>query len=189
MIFWRRKNIALYYIMVLDQGNVSISAADALGPGHKEANAFIKRYNKEVAFRGYSKLTLAAKNARIEAHVLKVGGAIQADWKRTKRDYHTRMFKDRGVASAKYKKAQTEKALKSLPKVPKVGAQPRTSARKSKATPKRLLPLRRRLEIRESQAEGRASRSKQKAPPTKKKGRRPIAGNDDVFNARRGGLE
>ena len=181
MIFWRRKNIALYYIMV-DQGNVSIAAADALGPGHKEANAFIKRYNKEVAFRGYSKLTLAAKNARIEAHVLKVGGAIQADWKRTKRDYHTRMFKDRGVASAKYKKAQTEKALKSLPKVPK--AKP-----KAKATPKRLLPLRRRLEIRESQAEGRASRSKQKAPPTKKKGRRPIAGNDDVFNARRGGLE
>ena len=174
-----------------DLGAIALKKADKGGVGHKEADAFIKRYNNEVAFRGYSKLSLAAKIARIKAHVEKQpeSGKIANDWKRTKQAYRDRLFAERGVASAKYKKAQTEKALKSLPKVPKVGAQPRTSARKAKATSKRLLPLRRRLEIRESQAEARASRSKQKAPPTKKKGRRPIAGNDDVFNARRGGLE
>ena len=164
-----------------DLGAIALKNADKGGVGHKEADAFIKRYNNEVAFRGYSKLSLAAKIARIKAHVEKQpeSGKIANDWKRTKQAYRDRLLAERGVASAKYKKTQTEKALKSLPKVPK----------KAKATPKRLLPLRRRLEIRESHAEARASRSKQKAPPTKKKGRRPIAGNDDVFNARRGGLE
>lgn len=130
---------------------------------------------------GTASYLLRLRSLESKAHVEKQpeSGKIANDWKRTKQAYRDRLLAERGVASAKYKKTQTEKALKSLPKVPK----------KAKATPKRLLPLRRRLEIRESQAEARASRSKQKAPPTKKKGRRPIAGNDDVFNARRGGLE
>ena len=62
------------------------------------------------------KLNLGAKVGRINALVAKQpqSGKTAIDWKRTKKAYQARMFKERGVAAQKYSKAQTEEKLRKL---------------------------------------------------------------------------
>ena len=49
-------------------------------PTHKVANDFIRKYNKNIAIKNYSKLRLNEKLSKIETHTKRVGGKMKTDW-------------------------------------------------------------------------------------------------------------
>ena len=49
-------------------------------PTHKVANEFIRKYNKEFAVKGYSKLRLVDKLKVIESKTKTRGGSVQSEW-------------------------------------------------------------------------------------------------------------
>ena len=51
-------------------------------PTHKITNEFIRKYNKQFAIKGYSKMSVSEKVATIQTHVGKPGmSGIKRDWK------------------------------------------------------------------------------------------------------------
>ena len=59
-------------------------------PTHKITNEFIRKYNKEFAIRGYSKMTVAEKTTAIQNAVNKTGGAMKAEWAGIMKNYKPR---------------------------------------------------------------------------------------------------
>jgi hypothetical protein len=60
-------------------------------PTHKVANAFIKKYNKEFAIKGYSKMNIHDKNALIEKKLKNAPHRInhaRLEWIKIKKSYH-----------------------------------------------------------------------------------------------------
>ena len=53
-------------------------------PTHKVANDFIRKYNKNIAIKNYSKLRLNEKLSKIETHTKRVGGKMKTDWETAK---------------------------------------------------------------------------------------------------------
>ena len=53
-------------------------------PTHKIANDFIRKYNKNIAIKNYSKLRLGEKVNKIETHTKRVGGKMKTDWESAK---------------------------------------------------------------------------------------------------------
>tara|TARA_R110000787_G_scaffold248821_4_gene354413 strand:+ start:1149 stop:2315 length:1167 start_codon:yes stop_codon:yes gene_type:complete len=59
-------------------------------PTHKITNEFIRKYNKEFAIKGYSKMTVAEKTTAIQNAVNKTGGAMKAEWAGIMKNYKPR---------------------------------------------------------------------------------------------------
>jgi hypothetical protein len=51
---------------------------------HKIANDFIRKYNKHISIKNYSKLKLDEKMRKIDVHVKRVGGALEEEWRLAK---------------------------------------------------------------------------------------------------------
>ena len=52
---------------------------------HKVADTFIRKYNKHIAIKNYSKMKLDAKIKAIDSHTQRAGGQLRQEWTTTRR--------------------------------------------------------------------------------------------------------
>jgi hypothetical protein len=77
---------------------------------HKEADKFIRKYNKHFAIKNYSKMKLDAKIQAIDTHTQRVGGHPKQAWEMKKND-HKKTMNKRNERSAKKFSAENLVAL------------------------------------------------------------------------------
>ena len=80
-------------------------------PTHKVANDFIRKYNKHIAIKNYSKLRLGEKLNKIETHTKRAGGKMKTDWESEKSKHLSKQKKKKVTRKMRVKKENADARL------------------------------------------------------------------------------
>ena len=83
-------------------------------PTHKVANDFIRKYNKNIAIKNYSKLRLSEKLNKIETHTKRVEGKMKTDWESEKTKHLSKKKKKKVTRKVRVKTENEDDAIHNL---------------------------------------------------------------------------